>query len=137
MDFGRDGSHIQLSVADNGEGIDPSFLPYVFNRFAQADSSKTRKHGGLGLGLAIVRHIVELHGGKVMAHSEGHDKGSTFIVQLPVPALHEQEHEAFWREPDNLSGLRVMLVEDDEDTRKIIAAMLQLSQSHPGNLSPR
>jgi signal transduction histidine kinase len=80
----REGSSIQLTVSDNGEGIDPKFLPYVFDRFLQADSSKTRKHGGLGLGLAIVRHIVELHGGTIRAESGGRGQGATFVINLPI-----------------------------------------------------
>jgi CheY-like chemotaxis protein/nitrogen-specific signal transduction histidine kinase len=75
---------VTLSVRDSGAGIDPKFLPYVFDRFRQADSSSTRSHGGLGIGLTIVRHIVELHGGSVAAHSEGENRGSTFMVTLPL-----------------------------------------------------
>jgi CheY-like chemotaxis protein len=79
-------SAVTLSVRDSGAGIDPKFLPYVFDRFRQADSSSTRSHGGLGIGLTIVRHIVELHGGTVAAHSEGEGRGSTFTVTLPLAA---------------------------------------------------
>jgi PAS domain S-box-containing protein len=125
VDFGRVGSWVQLTVTDTGEGIDPAFLPYVFERFTQADSTSTRRHGGLGLGLAIVRHIVELHGGKIMVYSEGRDKGSTFIVQLPVPAVHQpQRHAPGVTSTTDLTGLRVMLVEDDDDTREVVAATL-------------
>jgi signal transduction histidine kinase len=82
-----DGQVTQITVRDNGAGIEPSFLPYVFDRFRQADGSVARRHGGLGLGLAIVRHIVELHGGTVRATSDGPGTGATFIVELPsVPA---------------------------------------------------
>ena len=73
-----------VSVTDTGRGISPKFLPYVFDRFRQADSTSTRSHGGLGIGLTIVRHIVELHGGSVDAHSAGEGKGATFVVTLPV-----------------------------------------------------
>src|SRR5262249_18672842 len=83
----RDGSSVSLSVTDTGRGIEPEFLPYVFERFRQADSSTTRKFGGLGLGLAIVRHIVELHGGRVSADSPGVGKGATFRISLPVRAI--------------------------------------------------
>jgi PAS domain S-box-containing protein len=80
----RKGSSIQLTVSDTGEGIDPKFLPHVFDRFRQANSSSTRRHGGLGLGLAIVRHIVELHGGTIRAESGGSGKGATFVINLPI-----------------------------------------------------
>jgi signal transduction histidine kinase len=75
---------VQLSVSDTGIGIDPEFLPHVFERFRQADSSTTRPHTGVGLGLAITRHLAELHGGSVEAHSEGPNRGATFIVRLPT-----------------------------------------------------
>ncbi|HBE37065.1 MAG TPA: ATPase, partial [Cyanobacteria bacterium UBA11368] len=77
-------TYAQIQVSDNGIGINPDFLPYVFDRFRQADSSYTRNHGGLGLGLAIVRHLVELHGGTVSVHSAGEGQGATFIVKLPI-----------------------------------------------------
>ena len=75
---------IVVTVADSGQGIDPAFLPHVFERFTQADSSFSRTHGGLGLGMAIVRHLVELHGGTVKASSAGRDQGATFTISLPV-----------------------------------------------------
>jgi signal transduction histidine kinase len=77
---------LELSVSDTGIGIEEDFLPHVFERFRQADSSATRTHGGVGLGLAIVRHLVELHGGGISAQSEGRDRGSLFVVWLPVAA---------------------------------------------------
>ena len=77
-------SHLQLTVKDTGPGIQPEFLPYVFDRFRQADSSNTRAHGGLGIGLAIVRHIIELHRGSVGAHSDGVGRGATFTIRLPL-----------------------------------------------------
>jgi PAS domain S-box-containing protein len=80
----REDSSIQFIVSDNGEGIDPKFLPHVFDRFLQANSSITRKHGGLGLGLAIVRHIVELHSGTIRAESGGRGQGATFVINLPI-----------------------------------------------------
>jgi signal transduction histidine kinase len=79
------GNEIELAVADSGIGINPQFLPYVFDRFTQADASATRRHGGLGLGMAIVRHLVELHGGTVTADSAGENQGATFFVRLPIP----------------------------------------------------
>jgi signal transduction histidine kinase len=83
----RSGQSAVITVSDSGEGIDPDLLPFVFDRFRQGDGSVTRPHGGLGLGLSIVRHIVELHGGKVQAGSAGKGKGSSFSVQLPLRAL--------------------------------------------------
>jgi signal transduction histidine kinase len=80
------GSFIELHVRDTGSGIAPDFLPYVFDRFRQADSTTTRVYGGLGIGLAIARHLVELHGGRIHASSEGENKGATFIVELPTLA---------------------------------------------------
>jgi len=91
IEFCREGHFALLTVTDTGEGIEPAFLSNVFERFSQADSTTTRRHGGLGLGLSIVRHIVELHGGTVMVRSDGRDKGSTFIVQLPIPETPDLE----------------------------------------------
>src|SRR5262249_15998579 len=78
-------SQVEISIIDTGEGISPEFLPYIFNRFEQADASPARHHGGLGLGLSIVKQLVELHGGGVRAKSGGVGKGATFIVSLPLP----------------------------------------------------
>ena len=89
----RDDYFIEVSVEDTGRGIDKSLLPYVFDRFRQGDSSTTRSHGGLGLGLAIVRHLVELHGGVVRAESPGIGKGAIFIVTLPVKPALENQHQ--------------------------------------------
>jgi CheY-like chemotaxis protein len=80
------GAHVQLRVSDSGQGISPEFLPFVFDRFRQADSTSTRSHGGLGIGLTIVRHIIELHGGTVSAQSRGEGQGSVFTVTLPITA---------------------------------------------------
>jgi CheY-like chemotaxis protein len=122
-------------VFDTGQGISPEFLPYVFERFQQADVSTTRAHGGLGLGLAIVRHLVEIHGGTVQAESAGKDKGSTFTVRLPgVPsrsaAAPESERElqqhTAGAETATLSGLQILVVDDDSDSREVIAAELTL-----------
>ena len=82
----RANSHIEISVADTGEGINPEFLPHIFERFSQADSSSSRIHRGLGLGLAIVKNLVEMHGGKVSADSPGERQGTTFTLRLPLPA---------------------------------------------------
>ncbi|KYF83474.1 hypothetical protein BE17_40930 [Sorangium cellulosum] len=127
------GASVHLAVHDDGRGIDPAVLSHVFERFWQADSSITRRFGGLGLGLAIVRHIVELHGGTVSAHSAGRDQGTSFFVTLPVRAvtpLPEQEPD---RRPAaapgertraRLDGLRVLVVDDEPDARELISAVL-------------
>jgi PAS domain S-box-containing protein len=123
------GSYVALSVTDDGPGIDPAFLPYVFDRFRQADSSSTRRHAGLGLGLAIVRHLVELHGGTVEARNREGRTGAVFIVRLPrrqpsadappaegrAPARAGAEGE---RAAPSLEGVSVLVVDDDDDTRE-------------------
>src|SRR5881296_2030874 len=127
VECGRVGTHFQISIRDCGEGIDPEFIPYVFERFMQADASATRKHGGLGLGLAIVRHIIESHGGNVMAYSRGKGQGATFTVQLPVPAIQKDSAVSPESTPASLKGLKVMLVEDEFDTREMVAEGLEQS----------
>ncbi|HVF90530.1 MAG TPA: response regulator [Blastocatellia bacterium] len=126
---------ILIRVKDTGQGMSPEFLPYAFDRFRQADGSTTRAHGGLGLGLAIVSHLVEKHNGTVQAESEGPGKGATFTVTLPL--IEEPGDEANlaalsngdkWAEPEMaraLRGLGVLVVDDEEDARAIISLMLQ------------
>lgn len=118
----------QIIVTDTGKGILPEFLPYVFDRFRQADSSITRKYSGLGLGLSIVRHLVELHGGSVSASSGGEGQGATFVVQLPL--LPAQEAILSSSEPGDatpsLTGLRVLVVDDEADSRAYLTALLEL-----------
>jgi signal transduction histidine kinase/ActR/RegA family two-component response regulator len=118
---------VTVRVRDTGAGIGAAFLPYVFDRFRQADSSTTRPHGGLGLGLAIVRHLVELHGGTVKAASEGEGRGSTFTVALPSPHEHELLPAPLAPgEPDvTLDGVRVLAVDDNADARDFIVAILE------------
>ena len=130
----RINSRIQVCVSDTGQGIAPNFLPYVFDRFRQADSSSTRSHGGLGLGLAIVRHLVELHGGTVRAESQGEGKGATFIVDLPIRAVRIQASELEQLQPQvasepqmcalSLEGLRVLVVDDEADARELLTTIL-------------
>jgi CheY-like chemotaxis protein/anti-sigma regulatory factor (Ser/Thr protein kinase) len=122
----KDG-HIEIAVEDNGVGIDAPMLPHVFEHFQQGDASSTRQHGGLGLGLAIVRHIVELHGGTVEAASPGRGCGATFTVRLPLRAVprsvapkRAQEEPAA-----NLEGLTVLVVDDDPDTLDLVATVLR------------
>jgi CheY-like chemotaxis protein len=127
-------SNVEVEVRDTGEGINPKFLPHVFERFRQADSTYARSIGGLGLGLAIVRHLVELHGGTVTAESEGSDRGSVFRVTLPVaddrrfmPSQNANQ-VAVLSEVENskLKGLRVLIVEDDKDSRDMLEMALKL-----------
>jgi signal transduction histidine kinase/ActR/RegA family two-component response regulator len=129
-------SHAEIIVTDTGPGISPEFLPYVFDRFRQADSTSTRHHGGLGLGLAIARHLIEIHGGMIEATSGGVGKGATLTVRLPVAGARvvdlprEPDHEVeFQMEPtkshDALAGLHVLMVDDDEDTLELLSAALR------------
>ncbi len=128
----RRDSSVDLSVADTGRGIPAEFLPHVFERFRQADSGSGRRAGGLGLGLAIVRHIVELHGGTVWAHSDGEGKGATFTVRLPLSVAARRTtgglEGAERRDlecPPALVGLRILVVDDDEDALEMIQTMLE------------
>ncbi len=125
----RQGDWAQILVRDTGVGISPDFLPHLFERFRQADSSSTRVHGGLGLGLAIVRHLVEVHGGRVHATSDGEGKGATFSVELPLLSTEplgrwsSRRSVADHRRVD-LTGVRVLLVDDDPDTLDLVRVAL-------------
>jgi CheY-like chemotaxis protein len=117
-----------VTVSDTGQGIRPDFLPHVFERFRQADATATRAHGGLGLGLAIVRHLVELHGGTVSASSAGEGKGATFTLRLPLTAmlpLERPEDSAVPPQQISLAGLRILVVDDEADTREMVASTLE------------
>jgi light-regulated signal transduction histidine kinase (bacteriophytochrome)/CheY-like chemotaxis protein len=126
-------SSVDLSVADTGQGISAEFLPHVFERFRQADGALSRKTSGLGLGLAIVRHIVELHGGTVVAHSEGQGKGATFTVRLPlsVAARRSPPADALITArrdfdcPPELEGMQILVVEDEPDARQMLTTLLE------------
>jgi PAS domain S-box-containing protein len=132
-------SHIEIVVSDTGEGIEPEFLPHVFDRFRQADASSSRSSTGLGLGLAIVRHLVELHGGLVTANSPGKGQGSTFSIRLPLRPLlnedtdEERVHPTTARhgrlrtldEAPRLHGVRVLVVDDEQDTRRLLREVLE------------
>ncbi|HEY5959724.1 MAG TPA: ATP-binding protein, partial [Polyangiaceae bacterium] len=115
-----------LSVSDTGIGIPGEMLPYLFDRFVQGDSSVTRAHGGLGLGLSIVRHLVTMHGGEVRAESPGAKLGSTFYVTLPLVTSDGPRGEVTQKESARgIAGVRILLVEDDDDSREACAAMLE------------
>lgn len=138
-------SSVVLTISDSGEGIDPEFLPYVFDRFRQAEGSMSRRQGGLGLGLAVARHLVELHGGSVSARSPGKGLGATFTVELPLaldlqatragaPQAKREDTQGIddlvktddRRQPGiRLDGLRVLVAEDDDDARTLLMMMLQ------------
>jgi signal transduction histidine kinase/response regulator RpfG family c-di-GMP phosphodiesterase len=136
-----DEKYVELEVKDTGQGISEEFLPYIFDRFRQADGTTTRKHGGLGLGLAIVRHLVELHGGTIRAQSDGVGQGSTFTLSLPLASISHTTGNGGKVEPEKaaddaeevttllahstmLENLRILVVDDEEDTRELIQEVL-------------
>ncbi|WP_434417973.1 hybrid sensor histidine kinase/response regulator [Nannocystis pusilla] len=132
----RRDSSVEIVVADTGKGIAPEFQPHVFERFRQADGATTRRHGGLGLGLSIVRQLVEMHGGTVSVFSEGEDRGASFTVRIPLAVTLRREIEApetLRKEaakqdlncPPELAGLRVLIVDDERDTREMLAMLLR------------
>ena len=138
--LGRVNSHVEVTVSDTGEGIEPDFLPHVFERFRQQDGSYTRRHGGMGLGLAIVRHLVELHGGAVEAWSDGPQQGATFTVKLPLiiarDAARSREggaegikaavvRAASPGAPQRLDGLRLLLVDDETEALDMVRLILE------------
>ncbi|WP_437539563.1 PAS domain S-box protein [Sorangium sp. So ce726] len=133
----RAGAHAALSVTDTGMGIAPQFLPHLFERFRQADASSTRKHGGLGIGLSIVKHLVELHGGTVEVASRGEHLGATFTVRLPLAGVSQEAPDAAARPSEacaealadypgaSLAGLRVLVVDDQPDAREVAQRVLE------------
>ncbi|MEN3333583.1 MAG: hypothetical protein V7641_2948 [Blastocatellia bacterium] len=137
----RNDSQVEIKVTDTGQGINAEFLPHVFDRFRQADSTSSRRHGGLGLGLAIVRHLVEMHGGTAQAFSDGEDQGATFVVQLPLLALRQSSLKSTERAATSataaadgdanqgsatkLKGIRVLVVDDETDALEMLNLMLK------------
>ena len=132
-------SHVEIVVSDTGIGMPAEFIPHVFERFRQAEGGTTRRHGGLGLGLAIARHMVEMHGGTIDASSDGEGKGSTFRVKLPLLVAHSETHPEDHRVhpravqvqppivlPD-LSNVRVLVVDDDVDALAMLREILEKS----------
>ncbi len=135
----RKDSNVQITISDTGRGIDPAFVPFIFDRFRQAETGTTRNFGGLGLGLSIVRHLVELHGGTVEAHSEGESLGATFTITLPNPVLQptgpsrvSNVRPLRWKNhtpgkeilPASIAGQQILLVDDNDDTLKMLAEVL-------------
>ncbi len=134
VSLSRIDSHAAIVVSDTGVGIDPQLMPHVFERFRQGDSSSTRTHGGLGLGLALVKHLTELHGGTAEADSPGEGKGATFTVRLPLMARADRSapdraHRAADGTPlepgARLAGLRIVVVDDDPDCLEMLATLLR------------
>jgi signal transduction histidine kinase len=131
MQLDRVEGHVEIAVRDTGRGISADVLPFIFDRFRQGDSSTTRAHAGLGLGLALAKNLVELHGGTLTAHSDGEDKGATFVVRLPL-ALPERGSQRVARTqsalapsaPADLSGMRVLVVDDDLDALELATTIL-------------
>jgi PAS domain S-box-containing protein len=133
----RVNSHLEIVVSDTGQGIAADFLPHVFDRFRQADQKTSRQHGGMGLGLAIVRHLVEMHGGTVRASSEGEGQGATFTVMLPITPIYQLDSSGGRVHPaardllppnditDRLDGLRILVVDDEPDTRELLKQGLE------------
>lgn len=135
----RVNSHLEIVVSDTGQGISEDFLPHVFDRFRQADQKTSRQHGGMGLGLAIVRHLVEMHGGTVRAMSDGEGQGSTFTVMLPISPVYRVDPSGGRVHPaardllppleddcaDSLKGLRILVVDDEADTRELLKQGLE------------
>ena len=127
-------SHLEISVTDTGEGIAPEFLPQLFERFSQADASTSRNHGGLGLGLSIVRHLVEMHGGTIRAESPGVGQGATFVVSLPILAVNsidgeprhqlDEDRRTLSHDAPKLKGLRILVVDDEADARDLVRRFL-------------
>jgi CheY-like chemotaxis protein len=132
----RVNSHVEITVADTGVGIPRPFLPHVFERFRQADASTSRQYGGLGLGLSIVKHLTEMHGGSVRASSPGESHGATFVVELPLTVVHTRDYRAGRTHPSaapvapidftlsDLSGVRVLVVDDEPDARELVRRLL-------------
>jgi len=130
----RVNSHAEICVADNGQGIAPEILPYVFDRFRQGDATTTRQHGGLGLGLSIVKHLIELHGGTVSASSAGSSQGALFVVNLPIQPVHSFDPDPnsprampqnVGSPPLSLEGVRVLVIDDEADSRNLLKRLLE------------
>src|SRR6185437_7650438 len=128
----RNASRMEITVRDTGKGIAPDFIPHVFDRFSQADASLTRQHRGLGLGLTLVKFLVEQHGGTIRAESEGEGQGATFTVSLPMAAVRQPEGTPM--SPidacGSLQGAKVLVVDDEEDARLLVRRILEDCEAH-------
>jgi CheY-like chemotaxis protein/anti-sigma regulatory factor (Ser/Thr protein kinase) len=132
VELSRGRSQMEISVTDSGIGIHEDFLPYVFNRFSQADTSITRPHAGIGVGLAIAKSLVELHGGTISVNSPGKGRGSTFTVSLPVSAVvqevgSEPGADAAFRQIQDLAGVKILVVDDEPDACEMLQHLFRLS----------
>jgi PAS domain S-box-containing protein len=131
VELSRERSHVEIKVTDTGVGIHKDFLPYVFNRFSQADTSITRTHGGLGVGLAIAKSLVELHGGTISVNSPGEGKGSTFTIRLPIAAVVKVPDFEPGFDPElqlqDLAGVKVLVVDDEPDACEMLLHLFRLS----------
>jgi len=140
----RVNSSVEVAVSDTGCGISAEFLPYVFERFRQADQTQTRRQGGLGLGMAITKHLLELHGGTIRAESQGEGRGTTFTLSLPVMIVHHAEEFAATPagRPDDpagghprpgelarLDGVHVLVVDDEQDARELLTEILTRTEA--------
>jgi PAS domain S-box-containing protein len=137
VSLNRTDKALEIQVTDSGQGIDPDFLPYIFDRFRQEDGSSTRSQGGLGLGLSIVRYLIELHGGTISAHSEGRNMGATFTIRLPAEsevrvAVRETRTDPIKpsSQARDLDGLRILLLDDSSDVRILISRILTKAGAH-------
>jgi signal transduction histidine kinase/ActR/RegA family two-component response regulator len=129
LEVRADDANAQVEVRDSGEGIDPAFLPHVFERFRQADATSTRRHGGLGLGLSIARYVAEAHGGSISAHSEGRNRGAAFTVQLPrdTSAADAPPATVTPTKQMPLSGTSILVVDDDADAQELFRVALEIA----------
>jgi CheY-like chemotaxis protein len=128
---------VEIRVADSGEGIAPEVMPHIFERFRQGDATTSRRHGGLGLGLALVRQLAELHGGAVRAESEGLGNGATFTIELPLASVSETAHDVPRLTPKSqpanavdLKGIRVLIVDDEPDALAMVRRVLEENEAN-------
>jgi CheY-like chemotaxis protein len=142
IDLSRVNNRAEIRVSDSGEGISADFMPYIFDRFRQADSSVTRSHGGLGIGLALVKQFVELHRGRVRASSDGKGLGASFVIELPLADMdresladapvHSNPERNFPNHPVQLRGIRVLVIDDEPDALEMVCRVLEDHEAFVG-----